>query len=139
VHFPNEVFRRGQKAENPIKLNGMNGVLTVSQPFAARRGPRPVDSDLDLPWRLGREGNTASGVFVLGALPLQQLFSRLRREFDATEYASGLRDVCYLFGLYALVHLFAMHGYTLRCREAEAQLITLYGEHSDGDVIADLY
>jgi hypothetical protein len=62
---------------------------------------------------------------VLGALPLQQLFSRLRRDFDATEDASRLRDVCYLFGLYALVNLFAMHGYTLRCREAEAQLITL--------------
>jgi hypothetical protein len=63
----------------------------------------------------------------------------LWREFDATEDASRLRDVCYLFGLYPLVNLFAMHGYTLRCREAEAQLIALYGEHSDGDAIADLY
>jgi hypothetical protein len=32
-----------------------------------------------------------------------------------------------------------MHGYTLGCREAEAQLITLYGEYSDSNVIADLY
>jgi hypothetical protein len=76
---------------------------------------------------------------ALRALPPRQLLSRLCREFDATEDASRLRDVCYFFGLYTLINLFAMHGYTLRRREAEAHLITLYSEHSDGDVIADLY
>jgi hypothetical protein len=32
-----------------------------------------------------------------------------------------------------------MHSYSLWCREAEAQLIALYAEDSNGDAIADLY
>jgi hypothetical protein len=50
-----------------------------------------------------------------------------------------LQDVRDLLGLYPLVDLFAVHGYVLRCGETEAQLVSPDGEHSDGDVIADLH
>jgi hypothetical protein len=53
--------------------------------------------------------------------------------------ASRLRAVSDLLGLYALVNFLPVHGYVLRCRKAETQLITSNSEQSDGDAIADLY
>jgi len=32
-----------------------------------------------------------------------------------------------------------MHGYTWGCREAEADLVAVYGEHSDGDFVTNLH
>ena len=59
------------------------------------------------------------------------------RRGEASAYRP--RDVCDALGVYALVHLFAVHRHVLGRREAEAQLVAPHAEHSDGDVIADFH
>jgi hypothetical protein len=53
--------------------------------------------------------------------------------------ASHLCDVCEFLRLYALVDFFAVHSYVCGGRKAETQVVALDAEHSDSNVIADLY
>jgi hypothetical protein len=50
-----------------------------------------------------------------------------------------LRDVRQFVRLYALVDFFAVHSDVLGRCKTEAQLVAPNAEHSDSNVIADLY
>jgi hypothetical protein len=41
------------------------------------------------------------------------------------------------FGLYSIVNLFAIDGYVLRGRNAQTDLIALYAENGNANVVAD--
>jgi len=48
-------------------------------------------------------------------------------------------DVCELVRLYALVDFFAVHSYLLGRCKTEADLVAPDAQHSDSNVITDLY
>src|SRR5262249_42064211 len=97
--------------------------------------------------------------FAASVLPLQQFLSRLWRDSDTTNActifqrtprrslgqpqrrvpAPRFRDVCELVRLYALVDFFAVHSYLLGRCKTEADLVAPDAQHSDSNVITDLY
>src|SRR6516225_12283676 len=99
-------------------------------------GPSAPENALRLP--PGLEGtNERRAVRREGSLarcePATLLAVSCRRG-EASAYRP--RDVCDALGVYALVHLFAVHRHVLGRRQAEAQLVAPHDELSDCRLIA---